>query len=48
MTPGVLLTRLARAGVNVMPDTEDAIYCRKPIKEMNFAETLHQHIALVG
>mmetsp|Transcript_1929 Transcript_1929/g.2552 ORF Transcript_1929/g.2552 Transcript_1929/m.2552 type:complete len:700 (-) Transcript_1929:70-2169(-) len=32
LDPGVLLTRLAKAGVNLMPTDKDATYCRKPNK----------------
>lgn len=32
MDPGLLLTRMARAGINLMPTDDDAKFCRKPLK----------------
>jgi TolA-binding protein len=46
--PGELLLNLARLGLNIAPTTEDAIYCRKPVKSAQLLAALHEHLALVA
>ena len=48
MLPGILLNRMARAGINVQPTVEDAAYCRKPLKSLVLTAALHEHLALVA
>lgn len=48
MLPGILLSRMARAGINVQPSVEDAAYCRKPFKSVVLTAALHEHLALVA
>jgi len=47
MLPGILLSRMARAGINIQPSIEDAAYCRKPLKNLQLTAALHEHVALV-
>lgn len=48
MHPGVLLTKLAKQGLNVMPTDDDAVQCRKPLKSVEGLEgRLHRHVATV-
>jgi len=47
MDPGVLLMRLARAGINLIPSDEDAEFCRKPKKNL-LEPMLHEQLSTVA
>lgn len=47
MDPGVLLMRLARAGINLIPSDEDAEFCRKP-KKNALEPMLHEQLSTVA
>lgn len=46
LDPGVLLTRMAKSGINLMPTDHDAKFCRKPLK-VDLEQYLHKQVSMI-
>jgi hypothetical protein len=48
LPPGVLLMRLARTGLNIMPNDDDSKFTRKPLRAPGLEPYLHEQISMVA
>lgn len=46
--PGELLMLMGRSGLQVTPSDEDALFCRKPLKQPELERRLHHHVASIA
>jgi len=45
MSPGILLTKMQRAGINIIPTNDDAKFCSKPLKTSILEAKVHANLA---